>query len=1460
MSSIDERVVDMKFNNAQFEQGIKQTLASLDALAKKLQLENAGKGLQAVSSAAQNVQLGHIHSAVDGIAQRFKAMEVVAVTALATIAHQAVVSGGMLVKSLTIDPIKQGLQEYQTNINSIQTILSNTRWQNTGLDDVNKALKQLNDYSDQTIYNFSQMARNIGTFTAAGVSLDVATGAIKGIANLAAVSGSNAEQASMAMYQLSQALATGTVKLIDWNSVVNAGMGGKVFQDALMQTAKVHGVAIDEMLKDAGSFRATLEQGWLSAEILTETLKQFTGDLTREQVISMGYTEEQADAIIAMGKDAQDAATKVKTITQLFSTLRESAGSGWAQTWQLIFGDFEEARTFFTSVNDTLGGFIKTSADARNELLGQWKALGGRTVLIDALTQAFNVLGEVINPIKLAFRDVFPATTAQQLYNITVAVRDFFSNLKQSEDTMTNMRRTWAGVFAIFGIGIDILKQVLRVIFELFGMVGDGSGNFLEATANVGDFFVALRAAIKEGDGLIHFFDGVKRVLTPIVLLFNLLGKATANLFGGFDANQAAEGVVNFAKELGPVGKLIDFVVYAWGKAIGFFGDIFEFFAPLSNKFVEIWQDVSEAVGGVNFGDALAAINTGALVAFVVVLRNTFGRGGITGIFSELTGVLSSMQTTLQATTLLEIALAVGILAVAISVLSKIDSEGLTKALSAMAIMFTQLLASLAILTQIPGNSVVRLYVMAAAMTVMAVAVVILATAVRMMSGLSWEELAKGLTGVVILLAAITASAALMPDGARLISAGLGIIAMSVAIKILASAVSDLSGLSWEEMARGLTGVGALLAALTLFTRFAGVNAGGVLAGAGLILLAVSIKILASAISDLSGISWENIGKGMAVIATSLGLMTAALMLLSNAAPTAPLSALAIAIVSASMLLIAQAVQQISGISWENVGKGMAVIAVALTLISAALLVLSNAAPTALLSAGAIFVVALAMEILADALIKMGGMGWGEIVKGLVAMGGAMLILVIGLNAMQTTLGGAAALFVAASALAILAPVLKMLGTMSIGEIVKGLIALAAVFVILGVAAALMQPIIPALLGLGIAIALIGAGLALAGAGVFLFAAGLAALSVAGAGAAAAVVAILSAVIGLIPVLAKQVGIALLILIDVLIEGVPKIVELIIKLIIQLLDGLDQVLPKLAATVLKLILLILVILEEAVPEMVEAGLHILIGILEGIRDNIYRVVTVVGQIIENFLRALGDAQPGIIQAGVDMILDFIRGLTDAINNNAEAMGEAGADLAIAIVNGMVRGLGAGSWRISNAAKDMAKKALSAAMNVLGINSPSKEFEELGEFSGEGMARGLKNYIGVVEKSAEDVGLGALAALRDSLSGMSDLVLGEFDTTPTITPVLDLSNVSQEAQKLSSMLGVKPFELGSTYSAARQASAGYTDNKDSTDDNASAPGDTYNYTQNNTSPKALSTAEIYRQTKNQLSAKKGGLPN
>ncbi len=1472
MSSIEERVTRLTFDNVEFERRVSQTLASLAALNKSLKLEGAAKGLDDVNTASGKLSFSPVSKALDTLVDKFRTLSIVAITAITNIANRAVNAGITLAKSLSTEPIIAGLHEYETNLNSIQTILANTGLEGqAGLDKVNAALKQLNDYSDQTIYNFSEMARNIGTFTAAGVTLDVATKAIKGIANLAAISGSNAEQASTAMYQLSQAISAGKVSLEDWNSVVNAGLGGKVFQNALIETARVHGVAIDQMIKDEGSFRLTLQNGWLTSGILTETLQKFTGDLTASQLKAMGYNNQQIAGILKMGKTAQEAATKVKTFSQLLSTLQEAAGSGWTQTWQVIFGDFEEARSLFTNVNNVLGGFINASSDARNKVLGDWKQLGGRTVIIEAISNAFEALISVVKPISTAFREIFPATTGKQLYDLSVTVRNFTQNLKIGADTASYLRRTFAGVFAILSLGWSIVKEGIKLFFSLFGLATKGSGSILEFTARVGDFVVRMRQAIEEGHGIENFFRTLGRIIAVPIKIIRLFVAAIASLFDRFDGDAAAKGVENFVNKLSPLSRLTQLGVGAWEKLPGILRDVARNFAPIAKNvgkfFGNLTSAIVEGLRTLDFTKVASIVQAGlsgalvvSIISLIKKLKGGIGAGEglldkITEPFQELTNTLKAMQNTLRAATLLQIAAAVGILTLSVIGLSKIDSEGLTRALSAIAIMFTQLITALILFEKFGTTSVFKVNIAAAGLILLAIAIDVLTIAVRNLSSLSWEELAKGLAGVTVLLGALVGTLNLMPNKARMISSGLGILILAAAIKILVTSVTDLSGLSWEKMAKGLTGVAGLLAALGLFTRFAMAEKAGILSGVGILLLATGIKILASALKDLGQLSWAEIGRGLTAMAGGLVLIAAALIAIP---PTSIVSAAAVVVVAASLGMVASALQKMGNFSWEMIGKGLVTLAGALVLISAALIAIP---PTSLISAAAILIVVLSLSKLGEALAEMGKMSWGAIAKSLTLLAASLIIIAAAVTAMIIALPGAAALLVVAGSLAILAPILEAFGKMSWTEIAKGLLTLAGVFAVLGAAGIFLTPLVPTLLALGVAITLIGAGILLAGAGVLLFATGLAALSVSGAAATVVFVGLVSALLGLLPVLGTQLGLAVIAFAHTISTAGPAILAAFVTIMSSLIDAVVKLTPKIVDAIFYLLSRLQDTLLKYIPKLTDTGLQLLVGFLNGIARNIKKVVEAGTNVVVNYIHGVADNLPRIIQAGIDLIIAFVNGLAEGIRNNSDRMSDAGMNLASAIIEGMTKGLGKGIGKVKDAAVNVAKNALNAAMEFLGAHSPATKFIELGEFSDQGLAIGLDKFSYLVARSAKGVGKTALDSLSGSMSDMSDILSSNMDVQPTIRPVLDLTDFSKNAGQIDKVLaGVRTISLEAAQINATTASVGFQANKDQSSQTPSvSAGDTVNYTQNNYSPKALTPAEIYRQTKNQLATTKGGLP-
>jgi tape measure domain-containing protein len=1472
--SIDERVVQMKFDNKAFELGVASTMKSLDALNKSLSLTGATKGLTDLGAAAKGVSLTHLETGVQSIADKFKAMSVIGIAALASLATKAISVGTTLLKSLTVEPVNQGLKEYETNLNSIQTILANTGLEGpAGLKKVTDALDELNHYSDQTIYNFSEMAKNIGTFTAAGVTLKVATEAIKGIANLAAVSGSNAQQASTAMYQLSQAISAGKLTLEDWNSVVNAGMGGKVFQDSLMETARVHGVAIDKMVKDAGSFRLTLQEGWLTGEILTETLSKFTGDLTAGQLKSMGYNQQQIAGILKMGQVAQDAATKVKTMSQLINTLQEGVTSGWAKTWQLILGDFDEAKTLFTGVNNVLGGFVSSSADARNKVIEDWKELGGRTSLIYSIKNAWDALLAVVKPIKEAFRQIFPATTGEDLFRITTALRMFTEGLKISGETADRIHRIFAGIFALFAIGWDIVKAIVGVFFDLGSAAGEGSGGVLEFLATIGDFLVATRAALQQGNAITKVFKVIGQVLKVPIQLLGKLANFIGDIVSGFDAMDAVNWIAGLVGKLAPLGSLGDLILKNWARLPALFGEMLNNFFPFAKTVADFFANMSgnigEVMGNLDFTKIFAGAGAASFISILIAIRNIISRfgGGAGGILDgigdsldSLGDSLGAMQNTLRATTLLQIAAAVGVLTLSVVALSKIDAAGLTRALTAISVMFTQLFTSMAVFEKFMSVSdIPELIALGAALILVAVAVDVLASAVVKMGALDWNGLAKGLTGVLVLLAAMAGVAKIMTNPAGLISTAAGMVVLAVAIKILVSSVEDLSTLDWEDLAKGLIGVGTLLGALILFTKFAGANAGGILSGAGIVLLAAGIKILASAVKDFAGMSWDELGRGLAGVGAGMLIVGAALALIP---PTAPLSAAGVVLVATALGLIGDAVADMSDMSWMEIARGMTAMAGALALITAALMLIP---PSSLLSAAAVLVVAASLGMISDALKDMASMSWEEIAKSLVALAGALTIIAIAMYAMEAALPGAAALLVVAASLAILAPVLVVFGQMSWEEMGKGLLMLAGALTVIGVAGLLLTPVIPTLIGLGVAVTLLGIGMLAAGAGVLLFAIGLTALSVAALAGTAALVGMIAALAGLIPLVLTKLGEGLVAFANVIATAGPAFTAAMTAVLMAIITAIDTLTPKIIATLFKLLNLMLNALEDNVPVLQAKGLRILLSFLEGLADGIPKILPVTAKVIRAFIDGISRELPGIIQSGVNLIVSFIEGLARAVRSNSDRMSDAGLDLASAIIEGMVKGLAKGGGRVADAARNAAKKALDAAKSFLGINSPSKRFEEeVGEESVDGIAVGFDKNHAVVEKAARRTGAAALESLKASLKDVEGIVGTQVELTPTITPVLDLTDVQNNASKLNSLFGRENIQIGATFSKAKDAALGYQQNKDDTDASMSGSHSeqttSVTFIQNNTSPKALSEATLYRNTKNQLSVAKEALTN
>lgn len=1346
--TIDSKVVEMRFDNKDFEANTRTTMSTLDKLKAKLHFPGASKGLEEIGQTAKRVDFSGMSSGIQTVQMKFSALQVMGITALQNITNAAISAGKQLTDAITIDPVKDGFAEYETQMNSVQTILANTQKEGTNIDQVNKALKELNTYADQTIYNFTEMTRNIGTFTAAGVKLDDSVSAIKGIANLAAVSGSTSQQASTAMYQLSQALAAGKVQLMDWNSVVNAGMGGQVFQDALIRTSEHLQTGAKQAIEAYGSFRESLTEGeWLTTDVLTETLNQIAGAYSKEDLIAQGYSESQAEEIVKLADTATDAATKVKTFTQLIDTLKEALGSGWTESWQIIIGDFEEAKEVWTKVSDVLGGFIQKSSEARNailkaamgnpysdlakniqkvtsatsdykdivdsvirgdygsgqarfdklaaeghdwarvqnlinerlgcsfryteelatsqedlnkeqaktikqilkmsdaelkkngltkedvkalkelqkqsektgipinDLINDMDKLSGKELLHGSVANMGNALINLFTEIHNAWQKVFDPVSAMTLYNIIASMHGVTSKfLKFTEDRGKELTRTLAGVFA----ALDIIRQCLGgslkfAIKAVNAVLSAFDMDILDATAKIGDLLVKFDKWLKKTDPFTKGFEEIGKVIKSVVDDLTKFGNKIKKL----------PNIENFLKTIEKIkSPKVDFsgVINGFSELSNTttnssFSNIRKLFSALWKYVTEVGLNIIDTIGKIGtsiaqaFGkdDVFEVINSGLIAGILVFVKKltknitkvTDDAGGILNNVTELLdGVKDcfvAYQEQLRAGALLKIASAIGILTASVFTLSTIDSDALQRALFGIAALLIELGVALAAFGKMSNDFKGSLKANFL-MKSLAVSILIMAAAVKVLSTISWEGMMKGLIAIGGLLLELSLFLSLTDFKKKSFSSSAGMVLIASALLILSSVVKKFENVNWETIGRSLVSIGALLLEISIFANLAGKAKHVISTGLSLILVASGLKILASVVDDFSGMNWDEIKRGLTAMGAALLEITIALKLLPK---------------------------------------------------------------TSLFRATGLIVAAAALKIVANDMNDFASMNWPSIKKAAITMGIALGEIVIALNLMKGTLGGAAALIVASAALAILASTMSKLGKLSSDEIAKGLIAMAAAFFIVGVAGALLQPLIPTILALaaafvlfGVAALSIGAGLTLVGVGLTTISIGLSALGGSLATAAVSIVAGLSVIIlgvaGLIPAVAEKIAEGVVAFATVIGDCAPQIIDAVLKLFDEVLKSANTYLPTIIDSVLTLLIAVINGVANHIPEIMLAITNLVGKIVEGVTDvikglnpdEILKATEAIGILLASIFGFAGiskissQAMAGIVQFGI----------------------------------------------------------------------------------------------------------------------------------------------------------------------------------------------------------------------------------
>ena len=1406
MSSIDNRIVNMVFNNKGFEAGVASTLASLKKLNESLKMKDTGKGLDEVGKGINKLNasgIGALGSAVDGVTSKFSAMGVIAASALATITSKAVNAGTALVKSLTIDPITTGLSEYETKMNAIQTILTNTSHQGTTLTDVNKALGELNTYADKTIYNFAQMTDNIGKFTAAGVNLDTSVAAIKGIANLAAASGSSSAQASTAMYQLSQALAAGKVSLMDWNSVVNAGMGGKLFQDALIRTSEHLGTGAEAMIEKFGSFRESLTKGeWLTTDVLTETLKQISGAYTEADLMAQGYTKSQAKAIVELAKNATAAATEVKTVSQLFDTMKESVQSGWAQTWEHIIGDKDQATEVLTRVKDTFDNIVNPIAEARNKMFEEWNKGGGRDAVIEGFANVFSGIGKVAGSVKEAFTDIFPPMTGQKLIELSKGFQNFTEKLKVSDSTAAKIKDTFKGVFSVF----DIAKTGIVSLFKAFapagGILGGLTNGFLTVTSNVGKFITSLSGGIKASG----IFDKMS----------NTISNSLKGIGDGF--SKAGDFISNVFKSIGKLDLQ---------PLMNFFGQTFQGFGK---GLTDILSGIGKAVGNLNLNTLLGGLTAlaskgifdkigGIFDNLAGSIKNITSIGSnISEILSSITGTLKAMANDINAGALLKVAAAVGILAVSLSALSTIEGGKLESALTGLATTMALLVGAFAALSKVSsggskggllGNLIGGFFgkgdllTTATSLVVFSSAVLVLAGAIKTLSSLNPGELITGLAGVAGSLALLVGAAKLL-DGINgsLVKAGASMVLMAAAMNVMASAVGKFSQINPNNMIVGLMGVGTALLELAAFMKITDFNGMGIRSSTGILLLSASLLVLQNAVAQFGSMDIGALIQGLLGVAGALGII-AGFSHLNSSATGMLVTAAALVVMGGALHALSSAVRSMAGMQWDDMARGLTTMAASLLILAAAVKLMSG---LGLAAVGAGLIVASSgLLVMGTAIKSLAELSWDEMARGLVALAGGLTVLGVAAAAMSGMVVGAAAILVLAGAMAVLTPQLVAMSQLSWGQIGAGLTMLGGSLVILGVAGLAATAIAPGLLALGAAVALLGAGCLAAGAGVTMFATGLATLAAVGAAGGLALAEILRQLINLLPQLGSKLGEALVNMAKAIGDGIPTLVTAFGQMLTGFLEAFAKFTPQIVKLGVELITTLCEALLQAGPKLIQVAVKLTLMLINGLANAAGQLAEAGANLVINLINGLSSHIGDVVQATIDLGIAIIEGLTQGIENNAERFGTALGNLLKAAIDSsgtmakaMLKQVGTSSM------VELAAGVLSKAGEVLQsvgrvVSDAIKAAKaKVGEFLSAGkewisnLASGIKNTISTVISAVSNLVSNVVQKVRSGISQflnagrewISNLASGVRGAVGSVTSAIS-SMVSNAVQNVTS---------------------------------------------------------------------------
>ena len=1532
--TIDERVVEMQFDNQQFEKNANTTLGTLDKLTQALKLDGAVQGLREVQNSGRQFSLDPISSAVSTVTEKFSALEVIAIGALMRIGSQVVTTGEKILKSLTLDQVITGWNKYAQQTSAVQTLINavidktdkegNKLYadQQAAMDAVTQQVEKLTWYADETSYSLSGMMSVISTFASQGIDLEEASDAIMGIGNAAAYNGANVQQAQHAMEGFAKAMASGQMSKQLWVTwIKTGGMETEGFKKQLIQAGIAAGTLIQKGSKivtkakgtevSVASFTETLHEGWLNTKAMMSTFDQYgsrmqglfdeyrrTGKTTSEILRNLG--DDMDDISLKAFLAAQEA----KTFQDTIDSVKEAVSTKWGQSFEHLFGNYLEAKELWTDMADVLWTIFASGSDIRNEILSIWHDDQFEYWKADIIT-GLEGISNIIEIIRGGVRQLFAGTDDQELFvekrveAFTKITKAFGSAMRrlyrfgdmafefaENPDLLVNMRELTGSLDnmvdyrkALDKIGgkdflesmfegydtfdeaiaqlqkIQNIKDIIAGIGHAFGLVTDAvsgfyrgavkplleklsplAGKLLEVGAAVGNWITNLRNSIKENDSFYEFFSKLTTKTLSLKDTFKTLNEKTTEFFSGLK------------EKLSGSSKILEFFLNIWEKiktaisdlksrATGlkpFFEGIGEYIA---NAFTSIYEGITSGFqkGGINGG--LGVFITGVFTSLILGVKNFIHKIGQTeGLFSDTLGKLRDAIWDFQwdrldeifinlkayanetnAKALLNIAKAIGILAVSLVAMSFVNPDRIISSTLALSTLMT------------------FVGVFANAMK-------------KMSSDMKGLQLQKFVPIIVSIAAAV--------------------LLLSVAVKKIAS-VDEASMLAATVTIAALMGT-LVISAMTLSNSLTDISKGAKV----LTKMAVAVDLLAIAVAVFAKMDANHLLQGVSAVALLVTGLTGVAVLLSKYAKDLPKAAKSLVYFAAAVDIMVVAVAALGVLKESIVVQGLLSVYAILIAVAGFIGSVSLMKTSSIIAASAsLLVISGALVILAASVAAFGYMKPEALGQGLMGIGVALSIIAIttALMGQAKVIKGAAGILIVSAALIPLAAALKVLGSMKLGEIVSALFAFGSSLAILAVLAVSLSPFIIQMLAISAAVTLFGVSLVAIGAGVTAISVALTTLGLAFETTGSAVIQGMSnIVVGILqgiadaaplifqiavvlinsfcggitatlPTIANTVFTIIMTILETLTAYIGNIVGAAIKLAVAFIDGLahgiaDNSGPLMDA-IANLIDAVVILLMEGIKTAVgwipligkdmsdeldreietmkgrmdsrsteAVGQEMVSGVSRGVRyalpdlEDSYLAVATTGT---ETVSSLNDDYPVIAETQMDSMIDKVVEKTpevqstyqtvvdDAILGPFDGIDQQGSDLMYNFINSMTSSVGSNSWMLNEAASTLGNSFLGTLMDTWGIASPSKEAIKLGAFFDQGLVLGLGSMTKQVYDAGSNLAESAMISITKAAEQATQLFMDSADLQPTIRPVLDLTEIQNGVDSANEMLDLSP---------------------------------------------------------------------